>query len=309
MKTDKNSYIMNIKSKTKHMKLNTNENTEIIFVGNSRTVYHIDTTVFKNNNLKIYNYGVSDRTIYNYVNMTKNALQRDPKMIVISLKISDLYTKNYYFNRVSLSDIKAMIHTKQGFLLIKKAIIDYLKYFYSLVDYSDVINSKIQTLYDKFTPVKKIISTKVVKNDNSTIINNQDCDIFDLQYPIDKIVAKCTNGDGILFGNKLINQNLSHDFKKVNKKYIDLLNYIVDEIKKHNIKPIIVFEPIYQANYKYDIVYLQKLINPNIINLTDMDIPDIMWADNNHLNNKGRILYSNILAKKLNKVINENSSF
>jgi hypothetical protein len=310
LKTTKNSFVSNIHSKTKHMQLNTSKATDIIFIGNSRTFFHISTKVFKENGLNIYNYGVSDRTIYNYTFMTKEAIKQHPKVIVLSLKISDIFEENNYLNRVALSDILAMIKTDQNFSLIKKAIEDYIHFFYSLVDYSDVINIKVQSLYNKFEP-KVIVQSTNNKKGLSTKredIKKSDCKVFDIKFPKNMRTEKCTNGDGILFGNSIEAKNIKKNFSKLNKEYIHLLNYIVNMIKKENIQPIIVFEPLFHTKIDYNTTLIDE-IDSDIIDLTTLYIEDSMWVDNNHLNNKGRTFYSKYLSQKLKEIIDENSSF
>jgi len=310
LKTTKSSFVTNINSKTKHMKLNTNSDTDIIFVGNSRTFFHISTEVFKKNNLNIYNYGVSDRTIYNYAYMVKQAMTQHPKVIVLSLKLSDLFIKSDYLNRVALSDIQAMLITNQEFSLIMKAIDDYIHFFYSLIDYSDVINIKVQSFYNKFIPKQSVAGTETKKAVSMDTIDAEksDCHVFDIKYPKNMRTEKCTNGDGVLFGNNIESHNIKKSFSIFNKKYVSLLNYIIDKIKKENIQPVIVFEPLFHTTIE-DNTTLRKEIDAEIIDLTSMSIKDSMWVDNNHLNNEGRVLYSNILSEKLKEIVDENSSF
>lgn len=310
IKTTKSSFVTNIHSKTKHMQLNSSSDIDIIFVGNSRTFFHISTKVFKKNSLNIYNYGVSDRTIYNYTYMVEQAIKQHPKTIVLSLKLSDFFEQSDYLNRVALSDISAMIKSHQKFSLVRKAMNDYIHFFYSLIDYSDVINIKVQSLYNKFEP--KIVNTfketkRVISNDSVEKVES-DCQVFDIKYPKNMRTEKCTNGDGILFGNTIKLQDIKKKISSFNEEYVDLLNYIINKITKENIQPIVVFEPLFHTTFDYNGTLINE-IKSDVIDLTSLNIEDIMWVDNNHLNGEGRVFYSHILAERLKEKIDENSSF
>ena len=59
-KTTKITYLPQYKqSKSKFFELNEPHEKNIIFVGSSRTYYHISTNVFKNENINIFNFGVT----------------------------------------------------------------------------------------------------------------------------------------------------------------------------------------------------------------------------------------------------------
>jgi hypothetical protein len=294
---------MTIDSKNKHMQLNTDINTNIIFIGNSRTAFHIDTNLFKKNGISIYNYGVSDRNIYNYMSMSKNALKTDTKFIIISLKISDIFLSEMpKINSTLLPDILGMLKTNQQLSDIQKAFLEYISKSYSLFLYSEVINIKLSNIYNKFNNIKKknIITNKKAPLDIKT--ERIDCTIFDIKYPSeDRVVTKCTNGDGILFGTRVSDVNETKVFKTLNNDYIKLLNHILISIQSKQVIPIIVFEPIYKENYTYDIEKVKQHIEANIIDLTKLKLSENLWSDYNHLGNKGRKIYSDILIQKLKK--------
>lgn len=65
--TSKTNFVNSSKvSKAKHFELNNINKKDLVFVGSSRTFYHISTNIFKNANVKIYNFGVSGNFISDY---------------------------------------------------------------------------------------------------------------------------------------------------------------------------------------------------------------------------------------------------
>ncbi len=301
MKTDKNRFISNKFSKGKHMLLNTTNAKDYIFIGSSRTLFHISTGVFMNKGVNVYNFGVSDRKIFDYPYMVNRVieLKNKPKSVVISIKKSDLYEEyEDHFNSISIDDIFAMSKIYDTDVIIR-AFISYIKNIHKLVIYSEPIYLNIRSLYDKF----RFEVRSEVRNNNERVglseVKRLDCDIFDYKYPSPvKIVAKCTNGDGVLLGNN-INYSLQRrdeDSKIVNIKVRELLNQTLKVLNNNNIRAVLIFEPTLTKDNRK----IPSGINADlIIDLSNFKFPDKYWADSDHFNVYGRKAYSEILVNKL----------
>ncbi len=55
--------------------------------------------------------------------------------------------------------------------------------------------------------------------------------------------------------------------------------------------------PLIKANV--DTKMLQNQLGIPVIDLSNIEIPDEMWGDHRHLNSRGRLYYSDILAQRL----------
>jgi hypothetical protein len=77
--TSKTNFVDNKISKAEHFKLNSEKQKDIVFVGSSRTLHHISTNVFSENNISIYNFGVSGNsleTIHIFQMLSKKLVQK-----------------------------------------------------------------------------------------------------------------------------------------------------------------------------------------------------------------------------------------
>lgn len=304
-KTDQNKFISNKFSKSKHMQLNCKETKDYIFIGSSRTVFHISTEVFKNKGFDIYNFGVSDRTIFDYPYMVQKVidLPNKPKYVVISLKKSDLYAPyKEHFNSIALDDINA-IHKVYDLGVWSSAVKAYIRNMHQLFVYADPMYLRLKQLYGKFDPSPKntilVNAKKNVEIVSKIETSKSDCKTFDYNYPSPiKVVAKCTNGDGILFGNTIKDINVKGtDDKVLNIKKIELLNYVLMMLKKNGIKSIVVFDPLFQSDDKGK--NIDAIEADHILDLTNERFKQTQWADTNHFNVFGREIYSRLLAQKL----------
>lgn len=299
-KTNKFSFIEEKVSKAKHMKLQDNSNQlDYIFIGSSRTIYHISTQQFEKNGIKIYNYGSSDRGLIDYPFMLKEAMSLKPKSIVISISIPSLFQGGLgNYKQLTLEDLPYVFKFK-NIIEFNEALYNYVLNKNLLFKHSEPMHIRLSTLYNSFNPKKKIDLQLVSSKKNQPVA---DCNIIDLNYPsTNKIVAKCTNGDGVLFGNTISDVNKSKKFSQLNETYIAMLNLLLSNINKNRIKPILILEPVFRQNYDYNISMIKQKVHGDIIDLTKMSFTDENWADNSHLNVKGRESYTKKLINILHK--------
>ena len=90
-RTSKTNFVENKISKAEHFKLNSQKPKDIVFVGSSRTLHHISTNVFSENNISIYNFGVSGNFIRDYPYISNVIKKVGAKEVVISLRVSFLF--------------------------------------------------------------------------------------------------------------------------------------------------------------------------------------------------------------------------
>lgn len=291
LKSTKQTFVNNKYSKIKHYKLNSTNEKDFVFIGSSRTVYHISTNTFNKKGLDVYNLGISGLGIEDYPKLIDEIIPQKPKNVVLSVSINTLYEK------LPIPKYPTFIDLKYLFIVDKKlfieSFIEYIKSFNLFLEYSETIYSKIITFYEKFNSNKKIYSDN---NEINTLLN-LDCKIFDLKKLANDILnIKCTNGDGILLGNNVVFDNK----KTINKKTILFLKMMLDELKNSNINVILIFEPVLKCNCNYDLNLIKKeFFEYQIYDLTNFTIQESFWADDGHLNNTGRIIYSEYLSTLL----------
>jgi len=291
--------------KYEHMALQNDINTKnIIFIGSSRTLFHTSTSIFQNKDLNIYNYGCSGCEMIDFPYMVNKAIEFKPKKILISISVNKLFNSESlgdYIN-INFEDLPLIIKTQNINIIfesIKYSIRNQIKIFV----FSSSIYSRLSQYYSKYN---FILSGKNngLKNNESEI--NSDCNYFDVNVLANEnMIVKCKNGDSIMYG--FIKENTHMNKKKeylvkLNQPYIDFLNSLLTKIKKNNIKPIVILEPIYRNNYIYSIEKIKNNLNTNnIIDLTDLKLLKSNWADSVHFNNIGRKDYSNHLSDILLK--------
>ena len=304
-RTTKSSFVEEKQSKIKHFNLNYKENRDIVFIGDSRTIFHISSKIFKDNNLDIYNFGVSGNALVDYPAYVMNAINQQPKMIVLNLSLEDLYTPIDKASNPSFFDILFYKGLED-----KKLFMDNLyQWFFSyhmIFNYSEALVLKSKLLYDRFQPKKKTIvsnSVPIIKLDEK----EYDCLPFIVQkYNTNKTVVKCQNGDGFLLGQ--INElpiRKAKVLKNINSLKLSILTKLVQKIKEKNIKVVVVFEPILYSKYIIENNLKNDLKGIEFLNLSDYSLNKKFIVDAGHFNIYGRDMYSNYLVKLLKKVLSE----
>ncbi|MBN2824741.1 MAG: hypothetical protein JXQ76_05420, partial [Campylobacterales bacterium] len=163
------------------------------------------------------------------------------------------------------------------------------------------------SLYLKNDIIKYYTQFSSYQTNKTNFLNsiNSDCTVFNQKKILqNNLTVMCTNGDAIIYRKLDQTKNNQKKSKKsliqFNDDYINYVNSLIDYIKNHNIKPIVILEPIYQNHYQYELERVKKILHTNnIIDLTNYQIDSTLWADPQHLNNQGRVYYSNYLAKLL----------
>ena len=310
IKPNNNQFIEYMKeSKSRHMLNKFNfKNYEKIFIGSSKTQYHISSNIFNKKNVNVYNYGISGSFFYDFPYMVEKSMLLNPKEIIISLPITNLYNQNIFaedFKDNLLEDFKYIFKT-HSFKESKIAFYEMIKNLYLPFLYAQNINSKINQIYKSFN--FRVYKKKSIKNNENIkkikdSINSQiymDCTPFFFG----DYVVNCTNGDGILFGNsknkteqsKIISLNTEN----LNINKINLLNLLQDTLNKKNIKLILIFEPSKNKIFKFDKKFLERIINFKILDANIFEAKDEYWKDTSHFNSIGRKFYTEFLLSKLN---------
>ena len=308
--TSKTNFVNSSKvSKAKHFELNDIYKKDLIFVGSSRTFYHISTNIFKNANVKIYNFGVSGNFISDYPFITNAIKKNGVKEVVFSIRVSDLFVDYYLsgFKIYTVDELMANYGTNK--IIFLKTLPDYFSSLHLFLRYSEAIYNRLASFYEKFIPKTKTVTDNFNTGNSFDIAINNDCvsnDIreLDSKFTINKklIVAKCTNGDSILFANALPRENYGKvlDLKELNLNTLKYMqNYIIDPLAKSGVKVVIVFEPIFDGTrLQYNINEITSAIkNAKIIDLTNLKFSDEELSDWEHLNYLGRKRYSEFLVK------------
>jgi hypothetical protein len=295
LKSTKQTFIDDKFSKIKHYHANQPQNKDIVFVGSSRTFFHIATHIFQEKGLQIYNFGISGAQFEDYPTIIKEIIKTAPKEVVISLNINRLYDK------LEISDLPTLEEARYYYDIDKKmffnALLQWTINLHQFLVHSQTIYYKIVALYEKFSPKKEQITHQKRREINYD--KEVGCHVFDIQKIAGKyLTLKCSNGDGIRIGNhplevKKEEIKLTH----FNPKSIAYIQKMVDKLSQHHIPITLLFQPILHNPYQYDLQQIKSQFKKaDIIDLTNYTIADDYWADSGHLNNKGRKLYSQYLS-------------
>ena len=311
MKSTKTTFINDKFSKISHFKLNSPKNKDIIFIGSSRTFYHISTNTFRKNNINIYNFGISGAGFEDYPALMPHLKTANPKEIVISLSVNSLY------NKLNVSKFPTLEEIKYYYDIDKIKFLESLKQWvinrHLFLQYSEPIFYKLKSVYEKFEVKKEsnqlINVDKKIQNSNKLFIDKlinyselSGCKVFDMKQTSDtQITLKCANGDGILIGSDIKNKDIElKELKEFNSQSIKYLQKLISNIDTDKVKVSIILEPILHNNYSYSLDEIKrKFTNIEIIDLTNFNIQDTFWSDNGHLNYKGREQYSQYLSNIL----------
>lgn len=307
--TSKDKFIDTKISKAKHFELNSQKKMDIVFVGSSRTFNHISTNIFKENNISVYNFGVSGNFIGDYPFIVNAIKKVDAKEVVVSLRVSDLFEDfiERGFKIYTTDELIANFDiNKMAFL---KTLPDYLASLHLFLRYSESVYNRLVSVYDKFTPKTATNVNDFNVENFFNIEANSDCELINKSevnsnFTKSKkiIVAKCSNGDNILFANTIPRENYGKVLylKELNLNTLKYMqNYIVDPLSKNGVKVIILLEPIFDGTrFQYNINEIISAIkNAKIVDLTNLKFSYEELSDWEHLNYLGRKKYSEFLVK------------
>ena len=309
-RTSKTNFVDNKISKAEHFKLNSKKQKDIVFVGSSRTLHHISTSIFAENNISIYNFGVSGNFIGDYPFITKIIKKVNIKEVIFSIEINKLF-EDYTEKGIKIytnDEFVANFGTdKIGFL---KTLPDFFASIHLFLRYSEGIYNSIVGFYGKFAPDNKTKASNFEAKSIFDVKAYSDCDLVnieDINSNVTKnkkiIFVKCSNGDIILFSDGLSREYYGRtiELKGLNQNTIKYFqNYVINPLVKSGIKVVVILEPIFDgATIKYDINEIMSAIkNAKVIDLTNFKINDDELSDmGHHLNYLGRKRYSEFLVK------------
>ena len=294
MKSTKESFIDDKFSKISHYLKNNPDTKDIVFVGSSRTFFHIATNTFKEADLEVYNFGISGAQFEDYPTIIDAIIKHPPKKVIISLNVNRLYDTLNISGLPTLEEASYYYDIDKGMFV--SSLLQWGINLHQFLVHSQTIYYKIQEFYTRFSP--KITSKE--KNQSVTSYDTRvGCHVFDKQNIGGKhLTLKCTNGDGIRIGNQALPPKQEPiDLKHLNPKSIAYIQKMIDTLNHHDIPVTILLQPILHTPYHYDKNTVQSAFHDvKIIDLSQHHIDDKLWADEGHLNNKGRIYYSQYLS-------------
>lgn len=289
---NKGYFILHKISKASHMlEYTKNHQNDIIFIGHSKAQNHISTAIFKQHNINIYTYGVSAVSFSDYPYMVAKAIKTNPKKIVIDISPSMIYDGNRLpkMQQPTFTDMLEQIKAT-GLPALSKNLLDIFplkfyvdRYFRLLSTDLNKVNTEVDTLISKYnyTP---------------------DCEIFNY-YGDKRILTLCTNGNGTVWYNNISREPTTVQLRTFNKATVDLLNHMLNEIRKHGIEAYILLEAVeYNKTYDFDINDIYKNIHikkNHIIDSSYLTFDNDQWADDEHINGKGKEKFSSLIIDKL----------
>ena len=146
-KTTETYFFDNKISKMRHFQLNNTKAKDMVFIGSSRTLHHISTQIFKDNNLSIYNFGIPGNGLWDYPFIVDNMINYKPKKVIINIRASDLF-EDIRIANLTTSEMKALYGTDK--ILALKSLPSFLKNKHIFLRHSESIYYRIKTFYEKF---------------------------------------------------------------------------------------------------------------------------------------------------------------
>ena len=318
--TSKDKFVDTKISKAKQFELNSHTKMDIVFVGSSRTLNHISTNIFKENNISVYNFGVSGNFIGDYPFVTNTIKKIGAKQVVFSIRVADLFT-DYKENGFKIYTTDELIANFQmGKIAFFKTFSNYFANFHLFLRYSEAIYNRLVGFYANFNPDSTNDEKQIFSNDAFKIYDKKVSSVFDLRAKSDCrlietkvvnsnftknkkiIIAKCSNGDYMLFANAISRENFGKemDLGEINLNTVKYFqNYVIDPLANNDIKVVVILEPVFDGtNIKYNINEITSAIkNAKVIDLTSMKFDDAELSDWDHINYLGRKRYSEFLVK------------
>lgn len=299
-KTTETYFFDNKISKMRHFQLNNTKAKDMVFIGSSRTLHHISTQIFKDNNLSIYNFGIPGNGLWDYPFIVDNMINYKPKKVIINIRASDLF-EDIRIANLTTSEMKALYGTDK--ILALKSLPSFLKNKHIFLRHSESIYYRIKTFYEKFDN-KAADAIKTTKIDIKSDCKSIQTKFIERNMTKDgiMIVDKCSNGDSVLFAYAIPRENFGKnlELKTLNYNTIKYLqNFIIDPLLRNDIEVTILLEPIFDGtSLHYDINSIKEAIKgAKVIDLTSFKFSDDELADWEHINNLGRKKYSNYLIE------------
>lgn len=318
-------------------------NPDIVFIGNSMTILHVDTHLFYKANIKTFNYATVGYFIAQYPEMIENAIKINPKIIAISVRKNDFYNPPFFHykpNRLSklnypntatyqdlhkdladlVYDSENGITTEDLYFLIKHTparlqaqlfshfIIGYLKNYNYFLSNGYAVTQNIVNISQQIsggTPLAEMVNQLVGGVTKETI--TLDCD-FDAKG--NRIPQNCYNRDYVIVDHKTSNDLT--DYRKeiilensaFDYHFIEILNGLLDQVTRAGIQPVLIIEPNFY-NYKADNNLISNNVHAKIIDLSDMKLSKDNFADRAHYNMAGRHKFSLGLINKIKPLLNK----
>ncbi|MEI7723706.1 MAG: hypothetical protein WCK09_01310 [Bacteroidota bacterium] len=258
-------------------------NTDILIFGSSRAIHHYIPKVFQDSlGLSVFNIGRDGSfLLYNYAVFKAISKRYHPKLIIFDITPEEITRETTSYDRLSVllpyyqdhPEIRATINLRGPFEMIKR----------------------ISSIYPYNSAILSIIKG------NISHFNTKNSEMKGY-IPISKIIKN--KKIGTLDIGKLKNET------NTDKNKIAAIKNMIEVCKKSGIKIIFVQSPMYirKLDYYFNPQF-SKLCSDNEVqyfNLSNhfffLEHPEF-FADKNHLNNEGAILFSKLLITKIKLTI------
>jgi len=245
------------------------KNVDILFLGSSHAYRGFDTRIFEKHNYKSFNLGSSSQTPHQTnVLLYRYLDQLNPKLVIF--EVSPLV--------MSIDGVESSLD------LIKNDKTDIFT-FTKLIDYSNstIFNTAIYGMYKNLFKKENIIY-------DSIRLNN------------DLYISGCFVQRDIIYysPNSIDMQSIN-----MNDKQIEILDFILDKLKKKNIKVILIQTPIsnslyssYTDMYSFDSIMKSKGKYYNFNTITNLN-DSLHFYDEDHLNQNGVEIFDSLLIEVL----------
>jgi hypothetical protein len=120
---------------------------------------------------------------------------------------------------------------------------------------------------------------------------------------------ECNNGDQTEYGApdkvdyKEYGISIHHDNASYNTTLVAIMNTMLDEISAAGIQPIIMFIPEFRHHSFEDEALIAKTLHAHIIDLSNLKVPRDSWHDEEHMNFKGREVYTQNVAREIKPLL------
>lgn len=268
---------------------------EVVFLGSSRTRYHVNTSWLTQQGLSAYNAGVAGQYPDVWPYMLQYLWQFKPHDIVFSLPLKQLYAPRFFNTQEPYHwvDFRALLKVRpsqgevfQGFKKWLMSVINPLSSYVNFLDF---------TIKHAIKPPRHSLSLE----------RRLGCHVASLKPYHAGAIYQCTSGDGILDFSDVPTQSMKTiSLSGLNIQSVAFLNEIFTAVRKKGVKPILVLTPFLYQRYVYDPNDLLQLKNVTIIDLTNtLNKPEDrkLWANLEHFNAAGRNVYTKMLYEQLKR--------
>ncbi len=267
---------------------------DIVFIGDSKTKYQIDSEVIKSyTKVNIYNAGINGFNYAFWPTISKKAIDEGAHTLIFSISPTDLFDTQDLSLKVgpAVGEYGDFEQMKAFFYSRKKVSLNVISLYLNAA-FNNIVNLN----YIRFFVTNYLIKSEVPMAGITCKLKTE----LLLQS-----VYNCSNDDGYIitkqypkYNNKFVNYTDNSEYG--NSKIF--LEYMIKQAKARNVNVIILLIPNFGIHTKVNAENISTEFGVPVIDLSNVMVNEAdvkYWSADEHLNNYGRKKYSELVAKSL----------